>query len=58
MKKSFFRKPEMEYLGFWVTRNGIQTINKKVENIVNNISPKIQKQVHELIGLVNYYMYM
>ena len=29
-KNSFFGKSDMEYLGFWVTRNGIYLINKKV----------------------------
>ena len=29
IEKSFFGKTEMEYLGFWVTRDGIKLINKK-----------------------------
>ena len=43
----------MEYLGYWVTQNGIQTKNNKVEAMVNMIPPKSQKQVHAFIGLVN-----
>ena len=39
IKKSFFGKTEMEYLGFWVTRTGIQPINKKVEAVVNMMTP-------------------
>ena len=35
IKKSFFGKTEMEYLGFWVTRNGVKTVNKKIEPITN-----------------------
>ena len=27
IERSFFGKTEMEYLGFWVTRNGVKTIN-------------------------------
>ena len=39
IKKSFFGQTEMEYLGFWVTRTGIQPINKKVEAVVNMMTP-------------------
>ena len=35
IEKSSFGKTGMEYLGFWVTRTGIQPVNKKVESIVN-----------------------
>ena len=29
IEKELFRKAGMEYLGFWVTRNGIRPVNKK-----------------------------
>ena len=29
IENSFFGKTEMEYLGFWVTRDGKKSINKK-----------------------------
>ena len=45
----------MEYLGFWVTQNVIQPINKKVETIVKITIPRRQKQVSSFIGFVNYY---
>ena len=45
----------MEYLGFWVTRTGIQPINKKVEAIVNMNPPKNTKEECAFIGIVNYY---
>ena len=45
----------MEYLGFWVTQNVIQPINKKVETIVKMTIPRRQKQVSSFIGFVNYY---
>ena len=35
IEKSFFVKTNMEYLGFWVTRNGIISINRKIESITN-----------------------
>ena len=45
----------MEYLGFWVTRNGIRPVNKKVEAIVNMTPPNNIRQVRAFVGLVNYY---
>ena len=55
IEKSFIGKTEMEYLGFWVTWTGIKPINKKVESMVNMMSPKNTKEVHASIGIVNYY---
>ena len=34
IEKSFFGKTEMEYLGFWVTRDRVKPIDK---NIINNV---------------------
>ena len=34
--KSFFGKSKLEYLGFWVTRNGIKPLPKKIQSIFNN----------------------
>ena len=48
-------KTNMEYIGFWVTRNGTQPINNKVESIVNMAPPKNTKHVRTFIGLVNFY---
>ena len=39
----FFEKNEMEYLGFWVTRNGFNTINRKIEAITNMVLPTSRK---------------
>ena len=54
-KKSIFGTDEMEYLGYWVTRNGIQPVSKKVQAIMNLETPKTKRQVRRLIGMVNYY---
>ena len=48
----------MEYLGFWVTRNGIRLINNKVEAIVNIMQLNTQKHVCAFIVLVKYHMDM
>ena len=55
IKKSFFRKTYMECLGFWMTRNRIQTTNKKLKAMEKMTPPKNQKLVRVFIGLVNYY---
>ena len=31
IEKSFFGQTEMEYLGFWVTHNGIKPIDRNIE---------------------------
>ena len=54
-KKSFFGKQELEYLGYWITRRGIQPIPKKVDAIKNLAPPKNVRELRRFIGLVNYY---
>ena len=39
IEKSFFIHTEMEYLGFWVTRNDVKPINRKVQAIENMKPP-------------------
>ena len=55
IEKLFFGKTKMEYLGFWVTRNGIRPIKKKLEAIVTMKPPTRPKQARGFIGLLNYY---
>ena len=54
-KKSFFAREELEYLGYWITRQGIQPMPKKIEAIRNLATPKTTKQVRHVVGMVNYY---
>ena len=53
--KSFFARGELEYLGFWITREGIQPLPDKVHAIQRLAEPKTKKQLRGFIGLVNYY---
>ena len=53
--KSFFGRTELEYLGYWITQNGVKPLSKKVEAIVNLAPLTTCKQVRRFIGLVNYY---
>ena len=53
--KSFFAKGELEYLGYWITRDGIQPLPKKVEAMLRIAEPRTRKELRSFIGLVNYY---
>ena len=53
--KSSFCQPEVEYLGFLITRQGIKPQPKKVEAIHNMAPPKKRKDVRRFLGIVNYY---
>ena len=45
----------MEYLRFWLTNDGVKPTNEKVEAITNMKPYTSQKEVCQLIGVVNYY---
>jgi hypothetical protein len=53
--KSFFAKYELEYLGYWITREGIQPVTKKIEAIQNIAPPQNRRELRKFIGIVNYY---
>jgi len=53
--KSFFARSQLEYLGYWITRNGIKPMCDKVKAIMKIAKPKNQKEVRSFIGVVNYY---
>jgi hypothetical protein len=44
-KKSFFGQFELKYLGYWITRKGIQPTQKKVEAIQALKPPKTRKEL-------------
>ena len=54
-KKSFFARDQLEYLGFWVTRQGIQPVAKKVDAIHAMSPPKNKRELRKFVGVVNYY---
>ena len=43
IERSFFGQTEMKYLGFWLTRNDVRPINRKIEAIANMVPPNSQK---------------
>jgi hypothetical protein len=44
ISKSTFFAEQIEYLGYWITRQGIQPIHNKVEAILNIKAPKTRKE--------------
>ena len=53
--KSYFGRGEIEYLGYWVTRSGIQPLQSKVEAMLAMEEPTTRRQLRAFVGLVNYY---
>jgi len=55
-KKSFFGKSSKpEYLGYWMTREDIQPMPKKVQAILAIQPPKDKRQLRRFIGMINFY---
>jgi hypothetical protein len=44
ISKSKLIAEQIEYLGYWITRQGIQPTHNKVEAILNNKAPKTSKE--------------
>ena len=58
-KSVFFGKSELEYLSYWITRNGIQPLPKKIAAIQNLAPPTtVVRELRRFIGLINYYRVM
>lgn len=53
--KSFFCQAELEYLGYWITREGILPVPKKVQAMLALTEPTNRKELRRFIGLINYY---
>jgi hypothetical protein len=47
ISKSKFFGEQIEYLGYWITRQGIQPMRNKVEAILNIKAPKTRKELQD-----------
>lgn len=47
--KSHFVAQEIEYLGYWLTRHGIQPIPKKVEAVFKKVIPCTRRELRRFI---------
>ena len=43
--KSFFARPELEYLGYWIIRSGVQPLPKKVKSIMQLAPPTSKREL-------------
>ena len=55
LRKSSFAVTEIDYLGYWITRCGIQPQPKKVEAIMQLTPPTTKRQLRCFLGMINYY---
>src|SRR5687768_15102979 len=53
--KCSFCKAKLEYLGYWITKNGNKPISKKVEAILKLTPPTKKKESRKFIGMINFY---
>ncbi|EUC60894.1 Transposon Tf2-1 polyprotein, putative, partial [Rhizoctonia solani AG-3 Rhs1AP] len=54
-EKSFFHVPQVEYLGFIISPEGVQVDQEKVTAALKWAAPKNVKNVQEFLGFVNFY---
>ena len=49
---------QSEYLGYWITRQGIQPVHNKIDAILKIKAPKTRNELRQFIGIVIYYRNM
>ncbi len=54
-EKSFFGCAELEYLGYWITQEGIQPLPKKIQAIQTIAPPTDKCSLRSFLGMINYY---
>ena len=47
--------PEIEYLGYMLTKDGIKPVQKKVQAVLDLQPPTTLKQVRSFLGMVQFY---
>jgi hypothetical protein len=58
LHKCYFGESKIDYLGYEITRDGIQPQPKKVEAILKLSPPKTECQLRHFLGMIDYYRYM
>ena len=55
LKKSSFHIKKVEFLGYIISEQGIETLSAKVEQVQNWATPRKVKVTQELLGFANFY---
>jgi hypothetical protein len=55
LRKCYFGESKIDYLGYEITRDGIQPQPKTVEAILKLSPPKTERQLRHFLGMINYY---
>ena len=55
MQKSHHFAPEIEYLGYMLTNDGIKSVQKKVQAVLDLQPPTTLKQLRSFLGMVQFY---
>jgi hypothetical protein len=58
LRKSSFAVTDIDYLGYWITRRGIQPQPKKVGAIMRLTPSTTKRQLRRFLGMINYYRHM
>lgn len=53
--KCIIAQPEVEYLGFLVTKDGVKPLKRKVHEIMEFSKPKTVCQLQKFLGMINFY---
>ncbi|XP_051173560.1 uncharacterized protein LOC127289595 [Leptopilina boulardi] len=53
--KCEYLRPELEYLGHVITKEGIKPNPDRIDKVKNYPRPKTQKQIKQFLGLIGYY---
>ena len=57
-ENSFFGRTETEYLGLWVSKNGVSTLSSKLDAIKEIEFPTGVRYVRRFMGILDYYRYI
>ena len=54
-KNHHFFAPEIEYLGYLLTKDGIKPVQKKIQAVLDLQPPTILKELCKFLGMVQFY---
>ena len=55
VEKSAFFAPEIEYLGYLLTKEGIKPVLNKIQAVLDLQPPSTLKQLRSLLGMIQFY---